>query len=121
MDAILQFVQQHPEAQAAVAGALVSVAMGVYKRLRPRAGDEETAKLRQALSVLAAAVVTGAVTTGLAGGGWWPALLLNSAAAWLASQATYGTGKTAQRLGNAVAEGAAAVAVGSGLIGGIDE
>lgn len=38
MDAILQFVQQHPEAQAAVAGALVSVAMGVYKRLRPRAG-----------------------------------------------------------------------------------
>ena len=119
MNQILAFLQQHPEAQAAVAGALVSVAISIYKRLRPKASDEETAKVRQALSALVLSLVAGAITTGAAGGGWWPQLLLNAAAAWLASQAAYGAGKSAQKVGGAVADTAAALAVK--MTGGIDE
>lgn len=119
MDQILSFLQQHPEAQAAVAGALVSVAISLYKRLRPQASDEETAKLRQTLTALLLSLVAGAITTTASGAGWWPALLLNAATAWLASQAVYGAGKSAQRVGAAAADTAAAVAVR--LTGGVDD
>lgn len=100
---MFEWVLNNPAVMAAIVGSIVGVLFSIYKKVRPNASSEESAKAKNAITGLVLAIVTAGLTT-LATKGDWNSFGIAFLTAWSGAQTVRAAGKTASYLVQGVAK-----------------